>query len=193
MTTEFEAKILNIDPDEIRSKLKKLGAHLVFPEKTFERWNFDFENKSLDAKRGWLRLREGEPDGRWTLAYKQFDGARVDGVKEVEVDIGSKDQMLILLSALGLEIKSHQQRKREQWRFGSIEIDIDTWPWIPTFLEIEGASEQEVRDYCEKLELDFSKAIFGAANHVYDVYGILDVNHIKELTFEVNPPRSTRD
>ncbi len=41
MQTEFEAKYPKIDKDEIRLKLKDLGAELVFAERKFMRMTFN--------------------------------------------------------------------------------------------------------------------------------------------------------
>ncbi len=193
MNTEFEAKSLEISIDEIRAKLKKLGATLVFPEKIFERWNFDFADRRLKQKSGWLRLREGEPEGNWTLCYKQFEGDHVAGVKEIEFEVGSKDKTLELLFVLGLEVKSHQQRKREQWKFGGLEIDIDTWPWLPPFLEVEGTNEAEVQDVFSKLGLDYSKAAFGSAQQVYEKYGYYGISEVKSLMLDSEPSIPKKD
>jgi adenylate cyclase class 2 len=193
MTTEFEAKFLEIDTDDIRAQLTKLGATLVFADKTFERYNFDFEDMRLQERHGWVRLRAGEPDGNWTLCYKQVDGHAVDSVKEVEFRVESRDLAKTFLEDIGMHAKSHQERKREQWKLGNVEFDIDTWPWIPTFLEIEAPSGEEVQNFAQKLGLDFSKAVFGPTTRVYDLYGFEHVNSVPELLFSVPAPHEPKN
>jgi len=34
-------------------------------------------------------------------------------------------------------IASYQETRREKWMLDDAEVTIDTWPWIPTFIEIE--------------------------------------------------------
>src|SRR3989344_5617999 len=54
--------------------------------------------------------------------------------------------------------KSYQETKREKWTMGNSEITIDTWPWIPTFLEIESPTEEEVKSIAKKLGFDWKDA-----------------------------------
>ena len=39
-----------------------------------------------------------------------------------------------------------------------VELDIDSWPYIPTYLEIEGKSEESVKKMMDLLEVDKTKA-----------------------------------
>ena len=49
-----------------------------------------------------------------------------------------------LLEALGYSYKSYQEKERISYQFQGHEIDIDTWPGIPTYFEVEGTSEQGI-------------------------------------------------
>ena len=67
-----------------------------------------------------------------------------------------------------------------------IEIDIDTWPLIPTYLEIEGNSEEDVKRVEKLLELNESKVTTMNCQDSYlEEYGI-DINQIEELKFDEN-------
>ena len=64
-----------------------------------------------------------------------------------------------------------------------VEIDIDSWPLIPTYLEIEGKDEESVLKMIEKLELDKEKVTTLDVQSVYkEVYNI-DIETIKVLKF----------
>ncbi|WP_433301100.1 hypothetical protein ACQP2F_05115 [Actinoplanes sp. CA-030573] len=62
-------------------------------------------------------------------------------------------------------------------------FDLDTWPGLPTFLEVEGPDEAAVRGAAEALELDFANASFGSVDEVY--LAVLDRDILAEdrLTF----------
>jgi adenylate cyclase class 2 len=62
---------------------------------------------------------------------------------------------------------SYQETKRETWKLEDCEVTIDTWPWIPTFLEIEGGSESSVRKTASILGLDWSQAVHGSVENIY--------------------------
>ena len=65
-----------------------------------------------------------------------------------------------------------------------VNIDIDSWPLIPTYAEIEGKSEEEVKKIIEKLEIDSSKITTMDVTSIYmEIYGI-DILKIKNLEFK---------
>lgn len=56
---------------------------------------------------------------------------------------------------------------------GDVEIDIDTWPWLPTCVEVEGSSVEAVESAAAKLGLDMQTALYGPVNNYYQaVYDI---------------------
>mgnify|MGYP001031532328 CR=1 FL=1 len=62
-------------------------------------------------------------------------------------------------------------------------LDIDTWPTIPTYLEIEGTSEEDVKKAAEILGFSWEQAEFrGARAVIEEVYG-KPVGHLKVFTF----------
>jgi adenylate cyclase, class 2 len=56
---------------------------------------------------------------------------------------------------------------REEWRWGEVAFDFDTWPGLPTFVEIEGPNEAAVRQAAATLGLDYSQARFGSVDEIY--------------------------
>lgn len=78
MQVEFEAKAIKINKDEIRKKLKKLGAKLIFKEREFTRMTF--ETPELREKGAWIRLRD-EGD-KVTLTLKMVsDESSIHGMR----------------------------------------------------------------------------------------------------------------
>ena len=168
MKTEIEAKFLDIDKDVVRAQLRQLGATLVHPEETTRQKVFDFPDLRLDRQVSWLRLRE--ENGEVSLTLKKWEKEGIEGMKEVAVATNSFAGTEQMLLAIGMTIKSSQTKKRELWRFGDTEYMIDTWPWIPAFLEIEGQSEAAVRAAADALGLDWSEAMFGGVARIYKKY-----------------------
>ena len=72
------------------------------------------------------------------------------------------------------------------------EIGIDTWPWIPTFIEIESGDEASVWAAAKKLGFDKTKAEFGAVDKVYNHYYGVDMDIVDNETpiidFDAEPP-----
>lgn len=168
MQVEIEAKFLEVDAQALREKLKDLGAKQIYPERLMRRYNFDYPDSRLFEIGGWIRIRD-EGD-KITFSYKQVNDRSLHGTQEVETTVGDLEKTAQLLTAIGLEKKNYQETKREKWQLGATEITIDTWPWIPTFVELEAGSEAELKDLAKKLGLDWQKAMHGSVETAYQAY-----------------------
>ncbi|MGW6699833.1 class IV adenylate cyclase [Nocardia sp. NPDC055049] len=165
MKHEYEATFLAIDVDAVRARLEALGATLALPRTLLTRKIFDGDTLPAGA---WVRLRhEGT---RTTLTLKHVtDSSTIDGTTEIETVVGDLDSMAEILITIGLQEVRYQENYREEWRLGDIVFDLDTWPDLPTFLEIEGPDESAVRRAAADLGLDYGQAKFGSVDTVYRV------------------------
>lgn len=184
MQTEIEAKWLNIDIEEFRNILKSAGAELITAERLMIRQTYDFPDKSLNSIGGWVRVRnEG---GKITMSYKQLNDRTLHGTKEITVIVDDYDATCNFLESIGLVMKSVQETKRESWMMNGCEIELDTWPWIPSFVEIEAPDEASLRETAEILGLNYSTALHGSVEPAYqDVYDVsdVDINSWDEVRF----------
>lgn len=163
MNTEYEVKFININTEEIRSKIKGLGGTLESPMRLMKRIVIDTpELKKRDA---FLRVRD--QGDKVTLTYKQFQGTGVDGAKELEVTVSDFETMAQILKAMDLNPKSYQESRRETWTLDGAEIVIDEWPWLNPYIEIEGTSEEHVKGIAEKLGFSWGDALFGDVMSAY--------------------------
>lgn len=190
MNNEIEAQFLDIDKNEIRKKLEEIGAKCTKPEVLMKRMVFDTGIHSF------ARVRD-EGGGRIVMTYKDVsDEKSILGTKEVNVVIDNYENGILFMKGCGLEPKAEQETLRETWEYGDVEICIDTWPWLPTFVEVEGPSEKAVWDTAEKLGLKREKAKFGSVDSTYQYYyGVEEdvVNlHTPKITFEMEPPEWAR-
>ena len=192
MKPEIEAKFLDIDHETMRVKLKELGANCAHPMRITKRKNYDFPDHRLDKeKRGWVRLRDS--GDKLTLSYKQLNSREFDGTHEVTVEVDDLDAADAFLRAVGLVQENYQETKRESWTLDGCEIELDEWPWIRPFLEIEGADEQSVKDCAAKLGLDWSKVYHGSVEVAYQAEYDVDERTIDltpRITFETPVPES---
>lgn len=188
MKTEIEAKYPDINRTDFLKKLKKSRATLVHPEVLMRRRNFDFPDRKLEKIGGWVRVRD-EGD-KTTLIYKQLNDRTLHGTKEVDVVVGSFEKICEFLLAIGLEQKSYQETKREKWVLDKTEITIDTWPWVPSFVEIEGQSEEEVREISKRLGFDWSNAMHGSVETIYQMhydFTEAEIDGWESITFTPEP------
>ncbi|WP_059010614.1 class IV adenylate cyclase [Streptomyces specialis] len=160
---EYEAKFLAIDVSALRDQLRHAGAERVFDRTLFTR--LIFENDAVQGEQ-WLRLRD--EGGRTTLTLKQVsDASHIGGTTEIEIEVNDLAKTAELLKATGLRQVRYQQNYREEWRLDGITYDLDTWPGLDTFLEIEGPSEDAVRKATADLGLDYAEARFGSIDLIY--------------------------
>lgn len=165
MQTEIEAKFLNVDVEAIRQSLAAQGATRAHEERLMRRKNFDYPDSRLEHVGGWIRVRD-EGD-KTTLAYKQLVDRTIEGTKEISLVVEDFDTISNLLLAIGLVNKSYQETKREKWLLDNVEVTIDTWPWIKTFVELEGPSEDAVQNVAAKLGFDWNTASHGSVETAY--------------------------
>ena len=186
MKSEIEVKFLNVDFDEVREKLRKLGGKCEQPMRLMKR--VTIETPELLQKKSYVRVRD-EGD-KVTLTYKQFDSLSVDGAKEIEIVVSNFEDTVALLAAAGLPQNSFQESKRETWKVEEIEVVLDEWPWLHPYIEIEGESEDALKDVAARLGFDWKDAIFGGVTIAYrEQYPHLDpidnnsIGQIAEIKF----------
>ena len=189
MHNEIEAQFLDIDKNAVRARLRELGAELVQPEVLMRRVVFDTGPHSFARVRD-----EGD---KIVMTYKNVsDDHSILGTKEVNLTVESYDDAILFLKGCGLKVKAHQETRRETWLLDGVELCIDTWPWIPTFIEIEGPTEESVWRTAESLGFTREQAKFGSVDTTYQHYFDVDpdtVNlHTPEISFDIDPPAWAR-
>ena len=185
MKNEIEAQFLDINKDDIRLKLKEIGAKLEKPEVLMKRVVF------YTGEHSFARVRD--EGGKIVMTYKDVsDDHSILGTKEVNVEVDDYDDAILFLRGCGLKIKARQETKREIWKFNEVEICIDTWPWIPTFIEIEGPTEESVWETARELGFRKEQAKFGSVDTTYQHYYGVDTDtvnlHTPEILFDMKPP-----
>lgn len=168
MHTEFEAKWTDINPEDFRALLKSAGAKLIQPETLMRRKNYDEPTPFAVYGHGWIRVRD-EGD-KVTLTYKKMKDRSATGMIDITVTVSDFDKTCAMLEEMTLICKSYQETKRETWKLGDAEITIDTWPWIPTFVEIEAPDESALWSTAETLGLPKIAALHGSVENIYVIH-----------------------
>lgn len=187
MAEEIEVKFLNISPRDIEEKLLNIGAIKV-GEYFYRRFIFDFPDLRLNKEGAWIRLRD--EGNRITLAFKRrlgvtaHDGSTSDqGMEEVEILVDDFEKTRMLLMALGFIEKFYQENKRVRWTKDDIEFDIDTWPKLEPYLEIEAKNWAGIDEGIHLLGLDPADKKIFSTNQIYKSKGIDEIEYSK-MTFD---------
>ena len=131
----------------------------------------------------WIRLRTNGT--KTTLTIKKIESDKIDGTKELEIVVDDFETTNELLKELGYSPKGFQENKRIKYDLNGVEIDIDSWPKIPTYLEIEGKSEEQVYNTLELLGIPKDKSTSLDVQRIYKNYGI-DLEKEPNLSFDEN-------
>lgn len=177
--TEYECRVLNIDLEQFVSKLISLDAKNK-GEKFQRRYVYDFH--PIDEN-SWIRLRTN--GDRATLAIKDINSrSSIGGTDELEIGVTDFESTNSVLERLGYNHRNYQENKRWSFELNGVKIDIDTWPLIPTYAEVEGSSESEVLDTLKLLNVNMDDVTTLDVASIYkDIYSI-DLLSIKELRFD---------
>lgn len=119
-----------------------------------------------------------------TLSYKEHAQHGVNGTYEIELEIDDYQKAQLLFEKIGLVAFRHQQKKRHTFELGDVTFDIDTWPRIPTYVEIEGKSEQDLRDAADKVGLNWKDANLHNARWVIENVYKIPVGTLRYFTFD---------
>lgn len=177
MHVEYECRILEINKEEFIGKLEKAGA-IKIGEYFQKRYVYDF-NPVISNK--WIRLRTNGK--KTTLTIKEITDKTVDGTKELEIEVSSFDDTNNILNELRYKTRNYQENSRISYMLDDVEIDIDTWPLIPTYAEIEGSSKECVDNLLKKLSIcEKNITCLDVASIYNEIYNI-NILKIKELRF----------
>jgi adenylate cyclase class 2 len=183
---EIELTYIDLDIDKLLAALTSNGAEKV-GDYHYRRIVFDYPDFRLDKEAAWVRLRD-EGD-KVTFTFKQRLGKNLDsllgdddGMYECETVVQDFDATREILLKIGLIEKMYQENKRTRYILDGVECDIDTWPLLDPYLEIEGKSWDEVRAVAQKLGLQPEDGQKFSTNQIYRLKGLDDRNYTR-LTF----------
>lgn len=154
MAHEIETKVLDIDAENIKGKLVSLGAEKIQETRLVVDW---FRPKGVkEGEDQWfLRIRsysDGKHEVTWKAKSDILGTARKH--KEINFLINEPEKLGDLFDEIGLEKYAHQEKDRTSFTYKNWQFDIDQYPGMPAFLEIEGNSEDHVKEAIKLLGLE---------------------------------------
>ena len=154
---EIETKVLNVNLDIIKQKLESLGAQ---------------ETQNVVLKVDWFSMKDFDKDNQpWFLRVRSYSSGKIEVTwkgpqkivnnthqnKEINISVEDHEKMKMLFEAINLVCYAHQEKKRVSWKLKNVQFDLDTYPNMPSYLEIEANSEKEIEDMIKKLNLNDSE------------------------------------
>lgn len=146
---EIEVKILEIDRREVEERLRQLNAELIFKGR-IETIYFDRKDGKLGDEGKVLRLRKREGRNFITLKVgKSRKRAKI--MDEYEMEINDFEVMKSILNGLGFYEIYRLEKHRTSYRLDSSRCEIDDYPDIPVFLEVESPDLKTLERDIERL------------------------------------------
>lgn len=179
---ELEVKYLVRDLKSIGEKLESLGAKLEHPREKEINLRFDFPDGSLTREHRVLRLRQ---DHRARLTYKGPQDLSAEANLRTEVETAVEDfaAMQRLIEALGYIVSTKYEKWRTTFSLQSIEAVLDELPF-GDFIEMEGSTEEELKDLSKSLGLDWSKRVPVSYLSLFDIYKTNTSRRMRYLEFK---------
>ncbi len=159
---EKETKILDININSVESALVKLGANKVFDDMRIITY---FKN-DRDEKGPFLKLtKEGEK-----LKLSAQDDLTHE---EIKLFVSRKEECVGLLGYLGYKAISEVAARRISYELGAADFDIDVFPGIPPFLEVDMGtnSDLKIEEIMTKLDLNANKRGQMSTPEIFKLYG----------------------
>jgi adenylate cyclase, class 2 len=181
MTPEIECRFLEIDKDALVAKLLGLGATDKGEVMLEEVIIYGPNNAWKDEPR-FVRIRK--MGDRTALTYKEHRNQSLGGAHEIEFGIEDLNKATSFFEAIGFPPFRWQQKKRHTLHLGSVTFDIDTWPTLPPYVELEGESEESLKEAAARVGYEWSNAVFNDAAWVIQNKYNIAVRELRWFTFD---------
>lgn len=179
---EIECRFLEIDVPALKNRLAELGAKDLGEDLFSEMIFYSRDPKQDLYHTPIIKIRQTKKGIEMT--YKHHLTESADGTVEITVKVSDAAKARELLEELGLEMFRRQEKKRHSFKLGDVFFDIDTWPKIPTYVELEGGSEQALRDAAQAANLDWKNVVFDNPLMVMEKRYHIPVRSYRYFTFD---------
>ena len=154
ITHEVETKVLDIDEKTIKDKLVSFGAEKVGENRLVVDW---YRTKGIkNGEDKWfLRIRSysnKKHEVTWKPKSDILGTTRKH--KEINFFIEEPEKLADLFEEIGFERYAHQEKDRISFSLKDWKFDIDQYPDMPAFLEIEGNSEEHIKEAMKLLSIE---------------------------------------
>ena len=159
MASECETKVLEINKDQLIKRLESTGAEKVGENRLIVDW-YCTEGANPDRHPWFLRIRRysnGYAECTWKS--KPVESGIMRTHKEINFALPEPDKLAELFTELNLVTYAHQEKDRVSFTYQDWRFDIDTYPGIPTYLEIEGKDEAHIKEATTLLGIENHAAV----------------------------------
>ncbi|KKR62142.1 hypothetical protein A2643_02135 [Candidatus Nomurabacteria bacterium RIFCSPHIGHO2_01_FULL_39_220] len=156
---EIETKVLEVDKEKIKKTLKSLGAKETQNTRLVVDW-YGPKGVNINKQPWYLRIRTTS-DGKNEVSWKSLPKITGNTRHSDEINIYVDEALLTkkLFENIGLENYAHQEKDRISFVFKDWNFDLDHYPGMPAYLEIEGKSHEHVQEAIKLLNLENHRSV----------------------------------
>lgn len=169
---EHEIKVLDVDVEGLIDKLRKIGAKEVYND-TRTIIALDTADKHFLNKEDKLIRVTDEGSIKVTMHVNQSKPKEKEAIK---FKTSRLKETLDFFNELGLKPISNVKEKRISYELRKIDFDIDKFPEIPAFLEIDTEYIEEegytIEEILKELGLENNKIVEMGTEDIHKIYGI---------------------
>jgi len=180
---EKEVKVLDVDINQLVERLESLDAKQVYND-TRTIYTLDTKEREYLSQKDKLIRVTDEGNIKVTMHVNQSDPKIKE---EIKFKTSGFKETIAFFHQLGLNPISKVEANRISYELGKIDFDIDQFPTIPPFLEIDIACLEEegytLDDLLEKLGLVNSQIVVMGTEDIHRFYGVnyFDAYRIENL------------
>ena len=134
---------------------------------------------TLLTQKAYLRLREEGGKSELILKYPgNGNTERIKAEREISINIDKKKEWINvqqMLAQLGFEQVMYQEKQRISYLYRKLQVrfDIDTWPFLPTYIEIEATNKKIIEQATRLIGHNPKKLQSIKAKELFKKYSIL--------------------
>ena len=177
---EIEVRFIEIDKNKLIKRLIEIGAKDLGEDLLRETIFYNEKEHWRDIGK-FVRMRQTKKG--IFVTFKEKSDLQSIEVVELEFQTNTWNTTELFLQELGIQPARFQEKKRHTFKIEDVTIDIDTWPSVPSYVEIEGPSEKRLKEVAENLRLKWENVIFGGAAYVLSNFYNIPVKSLRYFTF----------
>ena len=145
-------------------------------------FNYEISNYLINPNK-WIRLRKSNDEVELTVKhiYEKND-SKFQKVQEYEIKVSDLKEANELLESIGVVKRNYQEKIRYSFEYKNAQIEIDQWPLLEPYMEIECDDETLIQKLISELKFDNKEIVSLNTEQLYKRKNI-DILKMSDLKF----------
>lgn len=167
---EIELKIPDIDPQDVRERLRRLGARKLGGPTLYKEVFFKLprEGKTPPAS---FRLRKEGTVTAMTVK-RRLPGKGFKFQHEEEVHVSDFERTKRILEMLGFRAFRTREKYREEFKWRNVKIELDSYPRMRPYLEAEATDPRAIEEFLSAMHIPRERAVTWTATELIERRGL---------------------